>query len=215
MRRPPLTLLAVAALALILPAACGSAGDEISAGPATDEGSAPEPVATTSESGNDQELPETPTSERGNFIKSVGQPSGVSCHTEGFEGCELAFTINRISVSEACESKYDEAPIPAERSRLVIIDATATTSADFTPSELPSVLNRYDFLALGEDGFTESDIVPTSIHGCEAYKPLPNPLQPSSNYRFSLVFDVPSPTGTLIYNPNFTDGGWEWAYPSG
>jgi hypothetical protein len=78
----------------------------------------------------------------------------------------------------------------------------------------PFSINPFSWSAVGPDGVTESAIATASSYSClESNKQLPTQMTPGSKYRGSLVFDVTSPTGTLLFpHPNPNLGGWEWTY---
>ena len=71
-----------------------------------------------------------------------------------------------------------------------------------------------DFSYVGADGITNPNVSTLPAYAClpDGEQSTADPLGPGQTFVGTIVLDVPVTTGTLIYRPIYTDGGWEWNF---
>jgi len=167
--------------------------------------------------------PSTPTptpaalnkSPRGNIIKKLGEPGGVT----NKEGKQMVnFTINSITPDVPCTNQYAQ---KSQNGHFVVLDVTVETTADFVSSTdqrpLTFDLNPGMFKFVGKNGTTyNGNLGSGAAYGCLAdAEQLANGrgVGPAEKATGKVVVDVPDTTGTLVYQ-NFMigSGGWEWNF---
>ncbi len=196
-----LAIVAAAALA----AGCGS-----DATPVAKKSSVPECASHTASS--------DPTkTARGNFPMKLCQEAGLNAG----KGLIVRFAIAGIEVDPECVDVINGVDSP-ENGHFVTVFMEAETLHGFTSASLPEGLtglpldSQWSFI--NEDGITESDISTQASFQCFTTE-TPR-LVPASKYRFSITFDVSSPHGVLIFNPEEQGFGinsrdfsnFEWAF---
>jgi hypothetical protein len=155
-------------------------------------------------------------SPRGNFIKEMGQPAGIS----DADGKALVnFTINSIAPLAACTGPY---PSPVENGHFVVLDVSVETLPELGTTENGSQtfdINSTMFKFVGANGTTFNGNLGTMA----AYSCLPDTetigtngagIGPAEKVTGKLVLDLPEPTGTLVYKSYLTsgNGGWEFKF---
>ncbi|MFC4950107.1 hypothetical protein [Pseudonocardia sp. GCM10023141] len=148
-------------------------------------------------------------SPRKNLVKKVGETADWGI---GNNNISVKFVVDKITVDPKCTSQFAGKP---QNGHLVQMDVRVETTPDM-PTNTGYSINPYSFSAIGPDGVTEPSVVSGVSFSCLAPNThLPAQFAPASKYRGSLVLDVSSPTGTLIFSPSFSGaGGWEWAFPA-
>ena len=172
------------------------------------------PAATTAEETAAPATPSGPArNDRGNIVKALGEPGGVSnLAVENGEKQLITFAIDAIA-PVTCTEDYAS---PAENGHLVAVDLRVATAPEL--SEVPDLgyftIGSSDWQFVGADGVTISALDTIATYGCLDQQSMfpSDPLAPGSRYVGKLVFDLPATTGSLIYRPYIADGGWEWSF---
>ncbi|MCE3551338.1 DUF4352 domain-containing protein [Pseudonocardia sp. RS11V-5] len=151
--------------------------------------------------------PSAPTSERGFLVKQIGETGGWGVSNGDIS---VKFVVDKITVDPQCTNRFASA---SEHGHFVQVDMRVETTPTM-PTNMGYQINPFSWSAVGADGVTESSIATGSSYSCiDNSKQLTTQMTPGSKYRGSLVFDVTSPTGTLLFpHPNPSLGGWEWTY---
>jgi len=204
MRPLPHVALAAAASALLI-VALSACSPVASTAPVETKASEPVPAATPSATPTPTPTPTSEKSTRGNFIKSVGVPFGFG---EGDARAE--FTVNGITLDPACTAEYAEQP---ENGRFVKVDISGRTGQ----------IEEQVFFGIGAwkviadngttyNGDPQSSAAWMCLNDAERF---PDAVGPGEQVTGSIIFDVPTPSGTLMFQPYGPgNGGWEWAYPA-
>ncbi|MEK6438744.1 hypothetical protein [Pseudonocardia sp. T1-2H] len=189
----------VAAAAVVLTACSNSS----TSSPTVDVPSAA-PATTAAAPTAAQGAPESP---RGNLVKQIGDTSGWGLSSNDIS---VKFVVDKITVDPKCNSQF---PSQAENGHLVQVDLRVETTQTM-PKDAGYSINPYSWSAIGPDEITQSNVATGASFTCQnPNEQLPPQFSPASKYRGSVVLDVSSPTGTLIFkHPNPTLGGWEWTY---
>lgn len=204
MKKLRLAGLGVAALAL---AGCSSAE------PTTDP-TAPGVEAATAESAASPDPTES-ISTRGNLVKEVGEPAGVTL--PGQEDAPVVnFAVKGIQVDPACTSELAQAP---EIGHFVVVDIEAETgsAAQFEEAFMGQdyQFNQNWWKFVDAQGTTANNIVSTPTYSClpEA-EALPMEIGPGERVTGKIVLDTPSTEGTLIFDDPISGNAWEWEIPA-
>lgn len=159
---------------------------------------------------------ESAKSPRGNLIKEVGQPAGIS----DADGNTLVnFSINSITPLAECTGPY---PSPVENGHFVVLDVSVETLPELGTTESgPQTfdINSTMFKFVGTNGTTFNG----NLGSMAAYSCLPDTetigsngagIGPAEKVTGKLVLDVPEATGTLVYKSYLTrgNGGWEYKF---
>ncbi|WP_138758370.1 hypothetical protein [Modestobacter altitudinis] len=189
-------MIVITAAALML-ASCGGEGAVVASPtlPPTTDASAP----TTSASDD------PPTSERGNLVKTLGQEGGVFNPDES----ELVFTfaLDAARADPTCDSGFAS---PPANGHYLALDLRYATSPNL-PEDYFIYWAARDFRFIGADGVTVTNVEGQGF-SCSISQIGQELLQPGSQYRGTLILDVPETHGILIYAPAWGNKvGWEWA----
>lgn len=194
-------VVAAAGAALVL-TACGSDtnGSSADSGPTLPEVSASETTEPTEEPSGPER------NQRGNIVKQLGEEGGIT-NSDGEDA--FRFAIDAITPDYQCTGQFSEAP---ENGHFVAIDLRVATG---NMDEIGYfMINPNDFKFIGPDGLTFSNVATMATYSClpdnEQFSS--DPLGPGQQYAGRMVFDLPAPTGVLIYRPAITEGGWEWEF---
>lgn len=202
-----LALMATVGLSL---SACGGSPSAIATSPNVESmaASTPSPAVT-------QEAKKSP---RGNIIKELAQPAGM---TDKDGKPIVNFTINSITPDAPCTGPY---PQPSENGHFTVLDVTVETSpelatASYDGGPLSFDINGAMFKFVGASGTTFNG----SLNSGGAYSCLPDEqminnhgggIGPAEKVTGKLVLDLPETTGTLVFKSYLTsgNGGWEWNF---
>jgi hypothetical protein len=207
----------VSAVALIagLGLSLSGCGNTESSGNAT-----PSPAASVSV---EALAPSTPSptaapskSPRGNFMKEVGQTSGLA---DNNGNRTVSFTVNSISPDAPCTGPYAE---PAVNGHIVLLDVSVETFPELADpsggySEFDMSAGMFKFV--GTNGTTFNGDLNTQ----GAYMCLPDEenitqngrgIGPAEKVTGKLALDLPEAHGTLIFQTYLTSSstGWEWTF---
>jgi hypothetical protein len=151
-----------------------------------------------------------PRSQRGNIVKAIGEAGGISDLTTGRP--VVTFTVDAITADAPCTSAYADGPV---NGHFVAVDLRVTTDPAL-PSDWYYSISPFDFSFVGPDGITVPEVATMESYSCLAGNEQwsTDTLSPGSTYVGTIVVDVPSPTGTLIYRASTSGGsdGWEWSF---
>jgi hypothetical protein len=157
-----------------------------------------------------------PRSPRGHIVKGLGEVGGLSHPddtTPTLDELVLSFTIDDIRVDAPCPSEYAQ---PPQNGHFVALDIRASTTETYPADQLVFAMNPADFSLVGPDGVTISNIATAPTYSCISYDDpsvFPSDMfVPASQYRGTVILDIPSTTGTLIYTPMGKPNGWEWSF---
>lgn len=155
---------------------------------------------------------EAPKSERGNLIKKLKEPAGMSSST-GTGKQIVNFTIDSIKVDAPCTGAY---PQPATNGHLAVVAITAQT----TPELGKEAYKKFDvsassFKFIAANGTTFNG----NLGSMGSYSCLPDDQEfpmggmgPAEKVTAKVVLDVPAAHGTLVFTPPFVEAGWEYKF---
>jgi hypothetical protein len=113
---------------------------------------------------------------------------------------EIAYTIvvNRVVADVSCTAAGS---VPAANGHLVGVKLRVITGPD--PAGEPQAFGPADFRFVGADGTPVSDVDTGSAAAClDAADEFPTaPVGAAQNVAGTVVLDVPTTTGTLVYRP--------------
>jgi hypothetical protein len=150
-------------------------------------------------------------SPRGNLIKEVGEPAGITGGEDGSEEL-LTFNVTDIEVDPACPAPYAQKP---ENGHFVAVTLEAKTGPE--PAFSEELYNGVNFSAgswkvIASNGTTVNQISSGPAYGCfEEDHMIPSDIRAAENVKGKVVFDLPDTSGTLIYSV-YGDIGWEWTF---
>lgn len=153
---------------------------------------------------------------RGNIVKSVTEPAGISDES----GSQLVnFTIDAIAVDAPCTGPYVQAP---ENGHIVVLDVSIETAPELASDE--GAYSTFDinpsmFKFIGANGTTFNG----NLGSSGAYSCLPDEQQvgvngggvgPGEKVTGKIALDIPDTTGVLVFKSYLTSGtsGWEWKF---
>lgn len=173
--------------------------------------SAPEAKApnVTPAKKSEPEKQEPQRSERGNLIKTVGEPAGYTEAADQEENV-VNFQVNALTFDPACTGQF-AADHPAENGHLLQIDMEVATTPDLS---IPFYGGPGSWKWIDPNGVTANGFLGTAAaFACfESSEMLPDQIGPGEKAAGKVLIDVPTTEGTLV----FTQGGgtgWEWAVP--
>lgn len=170
------------------------------ADPGTAEAPAPDLPAAAEEPAGDRVV----VSERGNVVKAVGEPAGLT-GPDGVPAFEL--TVTGIAVAGSCPGRG--VSVPPENGHFVVVDVLAAV-AEGRGGFMP--LGAETFGVVGPDGVTEAGTATTASWGCfEMSQLLPPFVGPGERGAGKVVLDTAHTSGTLVYRPLVADW-WEWEF---
>jgi hypothetical protein len=145
-------------------------------------------------------LTEPVRTELGNIAKQYGEVASVV----GNDGVTIAeFTVG--SPAPASCSRYAQDPV---NGRFIRLPVTLKTYDDPTDQlVLLHLAGPWEYVSADGRSLEASTSAAVSC----AYE-APNQVGPNRTYEFAVILDVPDRPGSLILNPAFDDGGWEWAF---
>ncbi|WP_157103277.1 hypothetical protein [Neomicrococcus aestuarii] len=166
-------------------------------------------VAAVESSASTSAAPASPSkSDRGNLIKEIGQPAGMSA-TSGEQA--VNFVVKKIDTKVKCNSGFSEKP---ENGRFVSLLIDVETTKALTEPDFPGAhfsLNAGNWTFISKEGTTFNGNLGTgAAFSClKDSLTLPNQIGTAQKASGLVVLDVPSTEGTLIFS-HFADSGWEW-----
>ncbi|MEX3510354.1 hypothetical protein VVR84_12505 [Kocuria carniphila] len=177
----------------------------------------PEPTApsvdpaTASSSENSGTEDSVTKSARGNAIKKIGEPAGVSEATDS-ENKLVNFAVQNIEVDPACTGPY---PQPSENGHLVAVQIAAETGSSESFEKLyygtDYSFNSHNWEFITPKGTTANNIATAATYSClPENEMLLDTIGPSEKVTGKVVLDVPAPTGNLVFNDVMSDTSWEW-----
>lgn len=208
----------VALVATLFLSACGSSGSSgggTAASPvpitgASQSSTTPTPEPSTPQPTTDDVYGDTVTSERGNLVKELGQPAGVTNEA----GATLAqFTITAIEPNFQCTSDYAS---PAKNGNFIAITMDIQTTPDLANEEFVTSISitPYDFKVIGPDGTRENDSVGDAYACLAETESLPLSIGPAEHVVGKVVIDSQHTSGALVLSPSWfsSPSGWEWVF---
>lgn len=200
-----LALIATVGLSM---SACGGSPSATATSPNVESiaPSTPSPAATQQEK----------KSPRGNFIKELAQPAGI---TDKDGNPMVNFTINSITVDAPCTGPY---PQPAENGHFTVLDVTVETTPELGTAEGSTGtfdINAHMFKFVGASGTTfNGSLAGAATYGCLPDEQMINTsgsgIGPAEKVTGKVVLDLPETTGVLVFKSYLTSGsgGWEWTF---
>lgn len=159
---------------------------------------------------------EVKKSPRGNIVKELAQPAGISDK----DGKPLVnFTVNSITVDVPCTGPY---PQPTENGHFTVLDVTVETTPELGTAEGSSGtfdINAHMFKFVGASGTTfNGSLAGAATYGCLPDEQMINlsgaGIGPAEKVTGKVVLDLPETTGLLVFKSYLTsgNGGWEWTF---
>lgn len=194
-----ITTAVVAALVTAPLAACSSSDPEPEA---------EMPTVTPIEVAETEAPEELPRSERGNLIKEVGEKAGIEYDRPGQN--EIDFTIQAITPDPSCSAEYAQAP---ENGHFFRIDMDLVSTPEFDDHFVIAEQGAWKWI---DANGTTANADPVSVAGmmCLAQnEQLPQYMGTGEKVTGSVVLDLPTTEGTLVFEPVY-GLGWEWEVPA-
>ncbi len=143
-------------------------------------------------------------SDRGNLIKSIGQNFGL-LNEDGSTAADMYVT--GITVDPVCTGDYT---MPSENGHLVKVDMQIQTYPGLGYPVYPSAGS---WKAVADNGTTfNGSLASGAAFSCLSNAELiAGEIGPGESVVGSVILDVPSPTGVLIYQDS-PGIAWEWVY---
>jgi hypothetical protein len=183
---------------------CGSPAQSAPAAPSVAAATEAPSSSTTPSAASNQ-------SARGNIVKKLGEGAGFN----GDDGKEaVSFTVNKITVDVPCTEKYAQAP---QNGHFIALDVSIKTNANLatTTGSGKFSMSSSDWKAIAPNGTTFNGYLSGHSYGCLADSTqVPMSIGPGENVTGTVLLDVPTTEGTLIFKPIYLKAGWEWQYPA-
>ncbi len=195
---------AVLALAACTPAPSADTSEPAPTAPQS-VSATPTPDATD-EASDQTDFGTAEFSDRGNLIKQLGQPAGI---TE-YDVQTAVFSVTELVLDLECTSGFSDRPA---NGHYLGVRIDIETLPELAESDYPFVtITSYDWQAFDSTGMRLNDAQGNAWSCLDAASQLPNQLGPGQRASGWIVLDVVEPTGSVaLVLPGF-DGGWEWAY---
>lgn len=150
-----------------------------------------------------------PVSDRGNLIKAVGEPAGIS--QPGSTENAVDFVVVSIETDPSCTGEF-AAEHPVENGSLVRVQMEVSTSATYDGVFMPHSVNWkwIDANGVTMNGSPDSTAAYACITDAER---LPIQIGPGEKAAGAIMFDVTGTEGTLVFSQG-PDAGWEWEVPA-
>ncbi|WP_129661201.1 hypothetical protein [Rothia halotolerans] len=148
-------------------------------------------------------------SDRGYLMKEIGEESYINDST-GTPA--VSFALTDVVADPVCSAPYAEA---SENGHLVRLDIDLETgSAESLEEVLYSdsyYLSSSDWKFVDSEGVRANTTDTVASWMClDTSEQFPVDIGPHERIRGSIVLDLPSASGTLIYTQPLIDDGWEW-----
>ncbi|WP_030016351.1 hypothetical protein [Curtobacterium sp. S6] len=175
----------------------------------TEQSPTPAPKASTPQAEQEAPAANGTRSERGNLVKSIGQPAVIN----GASGQPAAtMVLNGIQNSPQCTAPYAGKP---ENGRFIRLNMDVSTGS---AADMESVLydNKFYFSEanwkfIGADGNLISQPATVSTYSCiPPHQTIPLGMGPGEKTSGAVILDIPQEAGTLVYTDPLIDDGWEW-----
>lgn len=147
-------------------------------------------------------------SERGNLVKALGQPSGVT----NMDGEVIVdFAVTEIAVDIECTGTWAAEP---ENGHFVGLRFEIETHPILAEDVVPEFwIAASDFSAWDDNGHRANDVLGTAYSCLQASDTLPTMIGPGETADGWVVLDLPTDRGTVAFGWfGVYDLGWEWAY---
>ena len=149
-------------------------------------------------------------SDRGYLMKELGEESYINDST-GTPA--VSFALTDVVADPVCSTPYAEA---SENGHLVRLDIDLETgSAESLEEVLYSdsyYLSSSDWRFVDSEGVRANTTDTVASWMClDTSEQFPVDVGPHERIRGSIVLDLPSTSGTLIYTQPLIDDGWEWS----
>lgn len=195
-------------LILLLLTGCGSPNVDDNAASTTPSTTAEPPTESTT-APTSSEAPST--NERGNVPKQIGEVGGISSEGRGGTLDVLTFTVDAIEVGRACTSSQ---AVPPENGQFIFVTMTLTGGDKL---EVPGIsLNPNGFYVVDTTtGARDSNTITTATYACVDYtERLPDQVTRNTTVTGVVILDtaVPSGSGAIVWSPDGSGTGWEFAY---
>ena len=174
----------------------------------------PSATSTSDATPTDNSDSGTDRSERGNIVKRVGQPAGVS-DPDDPDDVLVNFTVKDIRMDAPCSGSFPDKP---ENGHFVTVDIAAETGSAATFKKL-DYIGDFTFSSglwkfITPQGTTVNSIATGPSFTClDEKEQLPVTLGPAEKATGKIVLDVPTTEGTLIFSDLLAEEGWEWKVP--
>ncbi|MCP3425013.1 hypothetical protein NBM05_02940 [Rothia sp. AR01] len=193
------------------PAASDPATSPAAPSPDADQPTAASPTAAP-DAADDPITPEAGPagrSDRGYLVKEIGQPSYIN-DSSGTPA--VTFVVTDVVADPVCSAPYAAAP---ENGHLVRVDVEVETGSAASLEELfygdSYYFSASDWRFVDTEGVRANTTDTVASWSClEPSEQLPIDIGPGERVTGSVVLDLPSTAGTLIYVQPLIDDGWEW-----
>ncbi|MEE6282500.1 hypothetical protein [Georgenia sunbinii] len=155
---------------------------------------------------------EAVTSSRGNLVKGLGQPSGITARNGD---TIVDFAVTEIDVDITCTSSWADA---SSNGHFVGLHFEIQTHPELADEELREFwISEHDFSVWDGDGKRVNDPVGTSYSCMNDSDRLPSSIGPDETVSGWIVLDLPDESGAVSFSWLGVDSGagWEWAYGEG
>lgn len=121
----------------------------------------------------------------------------------------VRYTVKSITPNYRCANGYQP-----KNGEVVVFDIDVETYPELINDPAKSFSFNSDWKAIAENGTTMNGNPLT--YGClDSSEALLQRFGPGEKATGKVAFDVPAPSGILVFTPAGPDaGGWEWNYPA-
>lgn len=144
--------------------------------------------------------------DRNNIVKQLGELASI---VDANGNDLVTFTVDSIEVDPPCLG-YAQ---PAENGHLLVLTMRVTTGPDLSDLQFFHIVAE-DWQVIGPDGITETNLSSAAAYGCvpESDRLTDSPMGPGQQFVGKIVLDSRNTSGSAMFLPSYTEGGWEWSF---
>ncbi|MGO1621656.1 hypothetical protein [Flaviflexus sp.] len=157
----------------------------------------------------DDKFGEKIISDRGNLVKTIGQPAGLA-DEYGENETIVELKVTEIEPQFECTSSFAEPPANGNYIAITFDIQTHPALADASWPEW--YMSAYDMHIISPDGVRENDSIGNSYSCLSAAGSLPSTLGPNERATGKIVLDSAHESGILIVALGGAVNGWEWEF---
>jgi hypothetical protein len=161
------------------------------------------PTASSSAPTTESSSPNGPHNARGNIERALGQEFQYPA-----DDPVLTMAIDSVTPDFACTSDYSK---PPEKGHFIAIDVRVSTGPGINEKAPGFSVSSQEFSVIGADGITATGLGTLAAYTCidSNQSGLPQTFGAGQNYVGKVVIDSPTTTGTLLFQPSFSNNAVE------
>ncbi|MGO1458789.1 MAG: hypothetical protein ACTHWJ_02010 [Flaviflexus sp.] len=148
-------------------------------------------------------------SDRGNLVKTIGQPAGLADEYGNNESI-VDFKVTAIEPNFQCTSSIAEPPANGNYIAITFDIQTYPALAEASWPEWH--MSAYDMRIISDDGLTENDSVGNGYLCLSEAESLPTTLGPGERAIGKIVLDSAHESGILVVSLSGGVNAWEWEF---